>query len=125
MEEIALAIEHMKVDQLTKLQAHTEAQRQAYALVGRAAIELNKVLLRKLHALEHSVCYSEGIAVAHDKVAELTLFASREMEKLAKEWTMQCNGDDPTKNPRLVGVIAGLYVGKGTVDYNTGFDRNG
>ncbi|QVW55066.1 hypothetical protein pEaSNUABM29_00022 [Erwinia phage pEa_SNUABM_29] len=122
-ETLALAIEHMKVDQLTKLNAHTDHQRKGYALVAKSAIALNKVLLAKLYSLENGVVHSKGLSDASDKVTDVRMYASREMERLESEWNVQCNGEGTLDDPRRETLKGGVFIKDAPVNEYTGFER--
>ncbi|HHS7556220.1 TPA: hypothetical protein ACTPQ1_004510 [Salmonella enterica] len=122
-EETALAIEHMKNHQLTLLNEHTNGCREGYALVAKAALELNKVLLAKLYSLENGVLHVKHLGEASELVTEVRLFASNQMEVLKNEWDIQCNSDRAVNDPRKVALNPGLYIKDGTINEYTGFTR--
>lgn len=120
--DLALAIEHMKNHQLTLLNAGTEGQRQGYALVAKAALELNKILLAKLYGLENSVLHASHLGEASELVTNVRLYACREMERLTNEWNVQCNGERAATDPRKVALTPGVYIKDGTIDEYSGFN---
>lgn len=121
--EAALAIEHMKNHELTMLQSDTDQQREGYALIAKAAIELNKVLLKKISQLEHHAVYCETKSQMHDRVVDVRLYAYREMERLESEWNVCCNGERSEKDPRTAPLKPGMYIKDGTINEYTGYNR--
>ncbi len=124
-EELALALKSMEIHQLQKLQHETADQRDHYITVAQAAINLNKILLKKLYGLENSVIHSKGLADASEKVTDVRMYASAQMESIEHEWNIACNGERSTNDPRKVGAKPGLYVGDTTLSEYTGFNRDG
>lgn len=124
-EELALALKSMEIHQLQKLQYETAVQRDGFITVAQAAINLNKVLLKKLYGLEHSVITSKGLADATDKVTDVRMYASNQMEQIENEWNVTCNSERSTNDPRKVGAKPGLFVGDTTLSEYTGFNRDG
>lgn len=120
--DLALAIEHMKNHQLTLLNASTDGQRQGYALVAKAALELNKILLAKLYSLENSVLHATHLGEASELVTDVRLYASREMERLVNEWNVQCNSERADNDPREVALTPGVYIKDGSINEYTGFN---
>lgn len=120
--DLALAIEHMKNHQLTLLNADIDGQRQGYALVAKAALELNKILLAKLYSLENSVLHATHLGEASELVTDVRLYASREMERLVNEWNVQCNSERADNDPRKVALTPGVYIKDGTIDEYSGFN---
>lgn len=120
--DLALAIEHMKNHQLTLLNADIDGQRQGYALVAKAALELNKILLAKLYGLENSVLHATHLGEASELVTNVRLYASREMERLVNEWNVQCNGERADNDPRKVALTPGVYIKDGSINEYTGFN---
>lgn len=119
----ALAIEHMKNHELTLLQSDTDSQREGYALIAKSAIELNKVLLKKLHQLESDAINCETKLKVHDRIVDVRLYAGRQMERLENEWDAQCNGERSDKDPRKVPLKPGTFIKDGTINEYTGFER--
>ncbi|ANZ50570.1 hypothetical protein STRATTON_145 [Erwinia phage vB_EamM_Stratton] len=124
-EELALALKSMEIHQLQSLQHETAGQRDHFITVAQAAINLNKVLLQKLYNLEHATIHAKGLADASEKVTDVRLFASNQMEKVQNEWDVACNGERSTNDPRKVGTKPGLFVGDTTVSEYLGFNRDG
>jgi hypothetical protein len=120
--DLALAIEHMKNHQLTLLNADIDGQRQGYALVAKAALELNKILLAKLYSLENSVLHATHLGEASELVTDVRLYASREMERLVNEWNVQCNSERADNDPRKVALTPGVYIKDGSINEYTGFN---
>lgn len=120
--DLALAIEHMKKHQLTLLNADIDGQRQGYALVAKAALELNKILLAKLYSLENSVLHATHLGEASELVTDVRLYASREMERLVNEWNVQCNSERADNDPRKVALTPGVYIKDGSINEYTGFN---
>lgn len=120
--DLALAIEHMKNHQLTLLNASTDGQRQGYALVAKAALELNKILLAKLYTLENSVLHATHLGEASELVTDVRLYASREMGRLVNEWNVQCNSERADNDPRKVALTPGVYIKDGSINEYTGFN---
>lgn len=120
--DLALAIEHMKNHQLTLLNADIDGQRQGYALVAKAALELNKILLAKLYGLENGVLHATHLGEASELVTDVRLYASREMERLVNEWNVQCNGERADNDPRKVALTPGVYIKDGSINEYTGFN---
>lgn len=120
--DLALAIEHMKNHKLTLLNASTDGQRQGYALVAKAALELNKILLAKLYSLENSVLHATHLGEASELVTDVRLYASREMERLVNEWNVQCNSERADNDPRKVALTPGVYIKDGSINEYTGFN---
>ncbi|EBW9113680.1 hypothetical protein BZ973_00645 [Salmonella enterica subsp. enterica serovar Enteritidis] len=120
--DLALAIEHMKNHQLTLLNASTDGQRQGYALVAKAALELNKILLAKLYSLENSVLHATHLGEASELVTDVRLYTSREMERLVNEWNVQCNSERADNDPRKVALTPGVYIKDGSINEYTGFN---
>lgn len=124
-EELALALKSMEIFQLQKLQNETAGQRDHFITVAQAAINLNKILLQKLYNLENGVIHAKGLADASEKVTDVRLYASNQMEKVENEWNVACNSERHTNDPRKVGAKPGLFVGDTTLSEYTGFNRDG
>lgn len=109
IKEVALAIEHLKVDELTTLQQFTDAQRDAYAHIGYYAVQHNKELLQRIHDLEHKVVNSSGISEAYDHVTELRLFHTRTAEQIEAEFRMSAESERTDSNNVLMGRKRNMY----------------
>jgi hypothetical protein len=125
MQILALALKSMEIHQLQKLQHETAGQRDHFITVAQAAINLNKVLLKKLYGLENGVIHSKGFADASEKVTDVRMYASAQMESIEHEWNIACNSERSTNDPRKVGAKPGHYVGDTTLSEYTGFNRDG
>lgn len=122
-EQVALAIEHMKVDQLTRALDKNEQQRQAYALVAKSAMALNAMMLKKLHELENEVVNAASLTDAHDRVADVRRYLSNQAELLDNEWQVQCNSESFRNDPRKSELTPGMYIRDGSINEYTGFNR--
>ncbi|QVW55812.1 hypothetical protein pEaSNUABM9_00231 [Erwinia phage pEa_SNUABM_9] len=82
--DLALAIEHMKVHQLTALQAKTEGARFMAVTMIRHGIARNKELIQEFHDLQSYVLNNPGHE-AFDRIGELLRNHEAWAEKFADE----------------------------------------
>lgn len=69
IEEMGLAIEHMKVMQLTSLQAQTNGERICYVRIIKHGIARNKEILAELYELQDQIIHKGRDPWVHDKMA--------------------------------------------------------
>ncbi|QVW28651.1 hypothetical protein pEaSNUABM8_00154 [Erwinia phage pEa_SNUABM_8] len=94
-EELALAIEHMKVHQLTTLQAKTESARHTAVTMIRHGIARNKELIQEFNELQTYVLNNPGHE-SFDRIGELLRKHEAWAEQFADE--LSCSlGIDPRK----------------------------
>ncbi|ANZ48709.1 hypothetical protein BIZ83_gp144 [Erwinia phage vB_EamM_ChrisDB] len=83
-ESLALAIEHMKVDQLTRLQHKTASDLQAAVTMARHTVARNKELIQQLSDIQTD-CLTESARATFERIGDVMREHESWAEKFADE----------------------------------------